>query len=121
MLRAGRIRIEVVKSRSSFLQSHCASCGAHCKHVITYIRILLSLNPQKNLDIQYTVGIATDVPVEFISVGFDNADDIGEFLDQINFLINQPNVPTVLTTSYGFDENDVTESLARYARRGSSL
>lgn len=50
--------------------------------------------------------------MDFISVGFDNTDGIDGFLDIINFLIDQPTVPTVLTTSYGFDEDEVTQSLA---------
>ena len=69
----------------------------------------------QNLDIQYTVGVATEVPVEFISVGIVNTDGIDGFLDEVNFLINQKTVPTVLTTSYGFDEDSVSENLAKWA------
>ena len=62
----------------------------------------------QNLDTQYTVGVASDVPVTFISVGEDNNDDIDGFLDIINFLLDQDTPPTVLTTSYGFNEPDIT-------------
>ena len=57
------------------------------------------------MDIQYTVGIATDVPTTFVSVGNNNQDgDLGGFLDIINFLIAQDSPPLVLTTSFGFNE-----------------
>ena len=60
----------------------------------------------QNLDIQYTVGVATNVPTTFISVGEQNQDgDLGGFLDIINFLLKQDNPPLVLTTSFGFDED----------------
>lgn len=65
----------------------------------------------QNLDTQYTVGVASDVPVTFISVGEDNDDDISGFLDLINFLLDMDTPPTVLTTSYGFDEPDITLSM----------
>ncbi|KAF9035738.1 family S53 protease [Hymenopellis radicata] len=60
---------------------------------------------EANLDIQYTVGLATGVPTVFISVGEDNQDGLGGFLDIAMFLIEQDMPPTVLTTSYGFDED----------------
>ena len=51
------------------------------------------------------MGIATNVPTTFISVGSDNQDgNLFGFLDIINFLLNQTSPPLVLTTSYGFDE-----------------
>ena len=68
----------------------------------------------QNLDIQYTVGLATDVPIDLISVGCDNTDGLHGFLDVINFLNDQPTIPTVLSTSYAFDENTVPQSLAKY-------
>ncbi|KAJ8072957.1 hypothetical protein PM082_019820 [Marasmius tenuissimus] len=68
---------------------------------------------EANLDIQYTVGIATGVPVTFITVGEDNQDDASGFLDVINALIAEDAPPAVLTTSYGFDEFDMGEDLAK--------
>ncbi|KAI0642668.1 subtilisin-like protein [Trametes meyenii] len=60
---------------------------------------------EASLDIQYTVGVATNVPTTFISVGQENQDgSLGGFLDIINTLIKQDNPPLVLTTSFGFDE-----------------
>ncbi|KAJ7830642.1 peptidase S8/S53 domain-containing protein [Mycena olivaceomarginata] len=78
----------------------------------------------QSLDIEYTVGVATGVPVRFISVGPLNNDVVGGFLDQINALINDTSRPTVLTTSYGFDEEDLTLPVAQglcnaYAQLGA--
>ncbi|KAI5116074.1 hypothetical protein M0805_004385 [Coniferiporia weirii] len=68
---------------------------------------------EANLDIQYTVGVASGVPVTFISVG-ENFQDGGleGFLDIINFLLGESNPPHVLTTSYGQNENTISRSLA---------
>ncbi|KAJ4468830.1 family S53 protease-like protein [Lentinula aciculospora] len=84
---------------------------------------------EANLDIQYTVGVATGVPVRksicvyasnadfpievtFISVGDDNTDGIDGFLDIMNNINAQTAPPHVLTTSYGFDEPELTSALA---------
>ena len=69
----------------------------------------------QNLDIQYTVGVASKVPTTFISVGEDNSDGIDGFLDIINFLIAESSAtrPKVLTTSYGFNEPELPTSLAK--------
>ncbi|KAJ6606083.1 subtilisin-like protein [Mycena vulgaris] len=68
---------------------------------------------EADLDIQYTVGLATDVPVTFVSVGETTKDGADEgFLDIINALIAEPAPPQVLTTSYGFNtEADLSETL----------
>ncbi|TDL17434.1 family S53 protease-like protein [Rickenella mellea] len=68
---------------------------------------------EANLDIQYTVGVATGVPTTFISVGNNFQDgDLEGFLDIINFLLGESNPPQVLTTSYGQDESTISSSLA---------
>ncbi|EJD44918.1 hypothetical protein AURDEDRAFT_64960 [Auricularia subglabra TFB-10046 SS5] len=60
---------------------------------------------EASLDIQYTVGIATGVPVTFITVGSNYEDGFYGFLDIIKYLGSQvPNQPKVLSTSYSFDE-----------------
>ncbi|KAJ7066405.1 family S53 protease-like protein [Mycena amicta] len=65
------------------------------------------------LDIQYTVGIATGVPITFVSVGEQTQDGaLGGFLDIVNFLSAETNIPQVLTTSYGENENDIPPALA---------
>ena len=67
----------------------------------------------QNLDIQYTVGIATGVPVSFISVGEQTNDGaLGGFLDTVNYLLNEDSPPQVITTSYGDWEPDIDSSLA---------
>lgn len=69
---------------------------------------------EANLDIQYTVGVATGVPTTFISVGDQNQDgELEGFLDIINFLLAQSNPPKVLTTSYGFDERFISVTAAK--------
>ncbi|KAF9269034.1 family S53 protease-like protein [Marasmius fiardii PR-910] len=67
---------------------------------------------EANLDIQYTVGVASGVPTTFISVGDSSTDGVDGFLDIINFLQAQSAPPQVLTTSYGFDERDLGSTLA---------
>lgn len=69
---------------------------------------------EADLDIQYTVGVATGVPTTFISVGELNKDgSLGGFLDIINFLLGETSPPQVLTTSYGQNENTVSTALAK--------
>ncbi|KAI0718016.1 subtilisin-like protein [Cerioporus squamosus] len=53
-------------------------------------------------DIQYTRGVATNVPVTYVSVG--GGSSLSDNLAMINFLIQQDKAPLVLTTSYGFQE-----------------
>ena len=61
------------------------------------------------------MGIASGVPVTYISVGHQHQDgDLDGFLDIINFLLSQPNPPQVFSTSYGFSEDMVTPSSAKY-------
>ncbi|KAJ7767644.1 family S53 protease [Mycena metata] len=85
---------------------------------------------EANLDIQYTIGIATNVPVFFVSVGDDSQDgDLGGFLDIVNFLSAEDNIPQVMTTSYGENETDMTKALAfklceaylAFGARGTSI
>ncbi|KAF9027259.1 family S53 protease [Hymenopellis radicata] len=67
---------------------------------------------EANLDIQYTIGMATGVPVVFISVGEDNPDGVSGFIDVMDVLTAEENPPQVVTTSYGFDETDLPIDLA---------
>ncbi|PCH35755.1 subtilisin-like protein [Wolfiporia cocos MD-104 SS10] len=64
---------------------------------------------EANLDTQYVVGLATDVPVTFISTGGDFLDAL---LDSANYLLGQASPPLVVSTSYGDNENAVSEKLA---------
>ncbi|KAI0666436.1 family S53 protease [Trametes maxima] len=67
---------------------------------------------EADLDTQYTIGIASGVPTIFVSVGDDSSDQLSGFLDLIDDLISQTSPPHVLTTSYGFNEDDVSINLA---------
>ncbi|KAJ7819065.1 family S53 protease, partial [Mycena olivaceomarginata] len=68
---------------------------------------------EADLDIQYTVGLATGVPVTFISVGERTQDGADEgFLDIINAMLAEAAPPQTITTSYGFNtESDLSETL----------
>lgn len=73
----------------------------------------------QNLDIQYTIGIATGVPTVFYSVGENFQDgDLEGFLDITNALLADSAPPSVVTTSYGSDEKTISRSLAMYVLRG---
>ncbi|CAK5263983.1 unnamed protein product [Mycena citricolor] len=84
-----------------------------------------------NLDIQYTVGIATDVPINFVSVGTTTADGVYEgFLDVINSQLNLTAPSQVMTTSYGFPAEEfmsfpltsaLCDSYLQLTARGVSL
>ncbi|KAJ7093501.1 family S53 protease [Mycena epipterygia] len=69
---------------------------------------------EADLDTQYTIGLATGVPITFISVGESNTDGVDGFMDIITALIKEATGtrPNVLTTSYGFDESDLSRAVA---------
>ena len=58
---------------------------------------------------QYTVGLATGVPVNFISVG-DSATSDGAlgYLNTADYVMSDKSNAYVMTTSYGRDESDVS-------------
>ncbi|KAI0754358.1 peptidase S8/S53 domain-containing protein, partial [Daedaleopsis nitida] len=63
------------------------------------------------LDIEYTVGIATGVPITFMSVGYSYHDHLLGFLDLMNYYLDQDAPPNVVTTSYGADEHLISRDL----------
>ncbi|KAF9480336.1 subtilisin-like protein [Pholiota conissans] len=70
---------------------------------------------EASLDIQYTVGLVSTISVTFISVGESNNDGgLDGFQDMINFLIDSDDadLPGIVTTSYGFDEDAISQDLA---------
>ncbi|KAJ7689567.1 subtilisin-like protein [Mycena rosella] len=68
---------------------------------------------EANLDIQYTVGIATNVPISFVSVGNTFEDGgLQGFLDIVNFLLDEDDIPQVMSTSYGNNEANIPPALA---------
>ncbi|KAI0733779.1 family S53 protease [Fomitopsis betulina] len=64
---------------------------------------------EANLDIEYVVGLATNVNASFITVGgsFDDA-----LLDAANYLLSMENPPQVVSTSYGDNESALSPKLA---------
>ncbi|KAK7045104.1 family S53 protease-like protein [Favolaschia claudopus] len=73
---------------------------------------------EADLDVQYTVGVATGVPVEFLSVGKPPLDEsidgiTPSILDTNIYLDGLDTPPTVVTTSYAPMERDFDESMAR--------
>lgn len=48
----------------------------------------------------------------FISVGPDYTDGVAGFLDEVNYLLGETDIPHVLTTSYGWTEDDLYVGLA---------
>ncbi|KAJ7620281.1 subtilisin-like protein [Roridomyces roridus] len=69
---------------------------------------------ETDVDIQYTVGIATGIPIDFLSVGGDAsaASSATSFIDTISFVASAENPPSIVTSSYGFTESDVGVALA---------
>ncbi|KAJ6600476.1 family S53 protease-like protein [Mycena vulgaris] len=69
---------------------------------------------EANIDIQYTVGLATGVPVTFLSVGDDETEEafFSQLLDTTTYLAGVTNPPNTMTTSYGGNEVDFGSSLA---------
>ncbi|KAI0776517.1 family S53 protease [Trametes elegans] len=77
------------------------------------------------LDTQYALGLATGVPVDFVSVGSENTDgDLSGFLDTVHFFLGQDAPPHVVSTSYGALEDEIPANLSRtlchaYAQLGA--
>lgn len=66
---------------------------------------------EADLDIEYTTGVATGVPIQFLSVGGD--DFATSLLDTTTFLDGVANPPTVMTTSYGSTESGFGSAMAK--------
>ncbi|KAJ7742248.1 Pro-kumamolisin, activation domain-containing protein, partial [Mycena metata] len=86
----------------------------------TFLRLAIDggTNPQfpnsgsaeAQLDIEYSAGVATNVPLQFLSVG--DSDFPTALLKTIAFIAGSPHPPTVMTTSYGDLESNFGPSLA---------
>lgn len=70
---------------------------------------------ESDLDVQYTVGLAQDVPVTLVTVSPADFDLFQSILDEADYLATMDDPPTVLTTSYGVDEPDISLAMATYA------
>ncbi|KAI0659407.1 family S53 protease-like protein [Cubamyces menziesii] len=79
------------------------------------------------LDIEYTVGLATNVPVVYVFSGA--LGDFDGYLDIVNHLLGEENPPQVLSTSYATEETSfsfamtdkVCKQFAQLGARGTSL
>ncbi|KAI9066614.1 family S53 protease [Trametes sanguinea] len=63
-----------------------------------------------NFDTQYTIGLASGVPVHFIQVGEESGHD--PWLDTVTYLLGQSAPPHVVTTSYAEAEDNVSQAYA---------
>ncbi|KAJ7908380.1 subtilisin-like protein [Mycena leptocephala] len=69
-----------------------------------------SAGTEAQLDIEYTAGVASNVPLQFLTVG--GFDFPTALLDTTTFIAGSPQPPTVMTTSYGDLESNFGPSLA---------
>lgn len=72
-------------------------------------------------DIQYSLGLASNVPVRYINAGLKATTYGSEFLDIFNYLLNQKDPPLVMTMSYGYTEDTWSPDLARYFAARSDI
>ncbi|KAJ7156531.1 family S53 protease [Mycena crocata] len=63
-------------------------------------------------DMQYAVGLATGVPVTFISTGTIVNDALTEFLDQAHYLISLERPPQTILNNFGGLESQVSPQIA---------
>ncbi|KZT65386.1 subtilisin-like protein [Daedalea quercina L-15889] len=120
-----------IYAQQSDLQSFLTTYRSDVSNSTTYTVVSVSngTDPQTrefagteaNLDVEYTVGLATNVPALFVTVGgsFDDA-----LLDAANYLLSMDNPPQVVSTSYGDNEDALSEKLANsicnaYAQLGA--
>ncbi|KAK7053666.1 family S53 protease-like protein [Favolaschia claudopus] len=71
---------------------------------------------EADLDVEYTVGLVTGVPVQFLSVATPSTEFDGfatALLEANIYLEGLDNPPSVVTTSYGLTETDLSESMTR--------
>ncbi|GJJ71782.1 tripeptidyl-peptidase I [Entomortierella parvispora] len=79
-----------------------------------------------NLNVQYTIGLASGVPTTFYSVG---RNDTTGYLDLVNTLIQQASAPSVLILTYGVDEmyvpplaaTNLCNAFKKLGERGTSI
>ncbi|KAJ7726104.1 family S53 protease [Mycena metata] len=72
-------------------------------------------NSEVSLDMEYVMGLATDVPVTFLGIGpatATPADFPTLLLDGFGVLLNDTNPPQVVSTSYGADESFYTPAIS---------
>ncbi|KAI0294255.1 subtilisin-like protein [Multifurca ochricompacta] len=78
----------------------------------TESQVLSQAGVEADLDIQYTIGVASGLPTTFFSVGSNGADGAYDFVYIANFFAEGTYLPQVFTTSYGFNEPNFPQPLA---------
>lgn len=74
--------------------------------------LLTAPSIEADLDMEYTMGVATGVPVTFLTS--ENFDLTSAMIDTAAVIGNYSKPPSVVTTSYAGDEDGFSESLAMY-------
>ncbi|PCH35757.1 subtilisin-like protein [Wolfiporia cocos MD-104 SS10] len=77
--------------------------------------------PEPDLDTQYTVGLATGIPVTFVSVGGTTPEFYQSLFDTAHFLLNETSPPQVMTTSYADYEYLAPPALAYVTSVGGTV
>ncbi|KAF8146054.1 peptidase S8/S53 domain-containing protein, partial [Mycena galopus ATCC 62051] len=70
------------------------------------------------IDIQYTVGVAGNVPTMYVLDENPDGDAASSYLDTINWLLSRKRPPTVFSTSYANEESEMTQSVAKSVCNG---
>ncbi|VDB96160.1 unnamed protein product [Peniophora sp. CBMAI 1063] len=69
---------------------------------------------EADLDVEYAIGLATDIPLDFVSVGFGVYNDgAGGFYATAQILAAHSDTSHVVTTSYGGNEDELTIEVAQ--------
>ena len=76
-------------------------------------KLLISLAGQQ-LDVEYTLGVATNAEVYFLTVGNTAQDGMYGFLDTANAVLDTWSDTYVITTSYGQDEHYFSKDVVEW-------
>lgn len=79
---------------------------------------------EAEINMQYSVGLATNVPITFISTGTIDNDFLMELLDQAIAILASPNPPKVIVNTYPTLESSIPDEMAKaicnvYAQLGA--
>ncbi|EIW76473.1 subtilisin-like protein [Coniophora puteana RWD-64-598 SS2] len=74
---------------------------------------------EADLDVEYAYGLTYPTPGTFYPIaGAPTANWVTPFLDFVDYALNQTDVPQVISTSYGQDENTIPQSYANRFCKG---
>lgn len=77
-------------------------------------RLLTVDRSEADLDVEYTIGLATGVPITFLSTAGNEQFSVA-LANSVSYIAGLESPPTVMTTSYGTNEDQFTPSLLTYA------